>query len=223
MIITIDGPAASGKSTIAKRVASSLGLDYLDTGAMYRAVTFKALKKSLNTEDAVLMGRLAEDLSLEFKKKTQGDNIRTQVFLDGQDISEEIRSPKVTASVSAIAKIPEVRMAMVELQRRLVGEKDTVAEGRDVGTQVFPKAEKKFFLVASARERATRRYKELKEKGYQVDIDSLGRDITSRDAIDSARDNSPLRRADDAILIDTTGKSIEDVVTEILDHIGRKA
>ncbi|MDI6799138.1 MAG: (d)CMP kinase [Actinomycetota bacterium] len=222
MIIAIDGPAASGKSTIAKRVALNLGLDYLDTGAMYRAVTFKALDKSLNTEDAVLMGRLARDLSLEFKNKTQGDNICIEVFLDGQDISEEIRSPRVTASVSAVAKIPEVRMAMVELQRRLAGEKDTVAEGRDVGTQVFPKAEKKFFLVASARERATRRCKEFEEKGYQVDIDSLERDIASRDAIDSARENSPLRRADDAILIDTTRKSIEDVVTEILEHIGRK-
>lgn len=219
MIIAIDGPAASGKSTIAKKIALKLDFNYLDTGAMYRAVTLKAISKSLNIEDPTLMGRLARDLDLRVTSVTLGGGLCTKVFLDGQDISEEIRSPKVTAQVSAVAKIPGVRNAMVELQRRLAQGKNVVAEGRDVGTQVFPKAEKKFFLVATAKERAKRRHKEFQQKGYDLDLCSLERDIASRDAIDSTRKDSPLRKADDAILIDTTGKSIEEVALELLDHI----
>ncbi len=222
MIIAIDGPAASGKSTVAKRVAFSLGFEYLDTGAMYRAVTLKALERSLNLADATVLGRLAKDLDLSFSSKSKGGSIIAQVFMDGRDISEDIRSPKVTANVSAVAKIPEVRCAMVGLQRRLAEGKDVVVEGRDVGTNVFPEAKHKFFLIASAKERAERRHKEFDEKGYKLDLAALEKDIASRDAIDTTRKDNPLRKADDAVLVDTTGKDIDMVVSEIMNLIKSK-
>lgn len=213
MIIAIDGPAGSGKSTIAKLIADDLGLVYLDTGAMYRLVTLKALNDGI-------LGNLEK---IEEMLNNLNIDIRgNRFYLDDIDVSEEIRKPVVSENVSDIAAIREVREKMVDLQRKLSKSKSVILDGRDIGTVVFPNADVKIFLVADAKERANRRYKELIEKGENVRIEEIYENILKRDEIDSTRKESPLKKAEDAIEVDTTSKNIEEVKNEILKIIKKK-
>lgn len=213
MIIAIDGPAGSGKSTIAKLIAEDLGLVYLDTGAMYRLVTLKALNEGiLGNLDKIV--KMLDDLRIDIKKNG--------FYLDDTNVSEEIRKPIVSENVSDIAAIREVREKMVDLQRKFSESKNVILDGRDIGTVVFPNADVKIFLIADAKERANRRYKELVEKGENVKIEEIYENILKRDKIDSTRKESPLKKANDAIEVDTTSKNIEEVKNEILYIIKQK-
>ena len=213
MIIAIDGPAGSGKSTIAKLIAEDLGLVYLDTGAMYRLVTLKALNEGiLDNLDKII--KMLDDLRIDIKKNG--------FYLDDTNVSEEIRKPVVSENVSDIAAIREVREKMVDLQRKFSESKNVILDGRDIGTVVFPNADVKIFLIADAKERANRRYRELVAKGENVKIEEIYENILKRDKIDSTRNESPLKKADDAIEVDTTSKSIEEVKNEILYIIKQK-
>ena len=213
MIIAIDGPAGSGKSTIAKLIAEDLGLVYLDTGAMYRLVTLKALNEGiLDNLDKII--KMLDDLRIDIKKNG--------FYLDDTNVSEEIRKPVVSENVSDIAAIREVREKMVDLQRKFSESKNVILDGRDIGTVVFPNADVKIFLIADAKERANRRYKELIAKGENVKIEEIYENILKRDEIDSTRKESPLKKAEDAIEVDTTSKNIEEVKNEILYIIKQK-
>ena len=213
MIIAIDGPAGSGKSTIAKLIADDLGLVYLDTGAMYRLVTLKALNDGiLGNLDKII--KMLDNLSIDIREN--------RFYLDDVNVSEEIRKPAVSENVSDIAAIREVREKMVDLQRKFSESKNVILDGRDIGTVVFPNADVKIFLVADAKERASRRYKEFVAKGENVRIEEIYKNILKRDKIDSTRKESPLKKAEDAIEVDTTSKNIEEVKNEILDIIRKK-
>ena len=213
MIIAIDGPAGSGKSTIAKLIADDLGLVYLDTGAMYRLVTLKALNDGiLGNLDKII--KMLDNLNIDIKENG--------FYLDDIDVSEEIRKPVVSENVSDIAAIREVREKMVDLQRKFSESKNVILDGRDIGTVVFPNADVKIFLIADAKERANRRYKELIAKGENVKIEEIYENILKRDKIDSTRKESPLKKANDAIEVDTTSKNIEEVKNEILYIIKQK-
>ena len=213
MIIAIDGPAGSGKSTIAKLIAEDLGLVYLDTGAMYRLVTLKALNDGiLGNLDKII--KMLDNLNIDIKENG--------FYLDDIDVSEEIRKPVVSENVSDIAAIREVREKMVDLQRKFSESKNVILDGRDIGTVVFPNADVKIFLVADAKERANRRYKELVAKGENVRIEEIYENILKRDEIDSTRKESPLKKADKAIEVDTTSKNIEEVKNEILNIVRKK-
>ena len=213
MIIAIDGPAGSGKSTIAKLIAEDLGLVYLDTGAMYRLVTLKALNDGiLGNLDKII--KMLDNLSIDIKENG--------FYLDDIDVSEEIRKPVVSENVSDIAAIREVRKKMVDLQRKFSESKNVILDGRDIGTVVFPNADVKIFLVADAKERSNRRYKELVAKGENVRIEEIYENILKRDEIDSTRKESPLKKADNAIEVDTTSKNIEEVKNEILNIVRKK-
>jgi CMP/dCMP kinase len=207
-VIAIDGPAGSGKSTVARALATRLGLDYLDTGAMYRAVAFAALRRGIDPDDAEPIARLVRNLELSV-----GDS---EVMVDGMDATIEIRGPEVTRAVSAVAANPEVRRELCRRQREW-GEDHGggVVEGRDIGTVVFPEAELKVYLTASEEERADRRTKEV----LDLDYDTVAADIARRDYVDSTRAVSPLTVPDDAVVIDTTGRSIDEVVNLVLDHL----
>ena len=212
MIIAIDGPAGSGKSTISKLVAKDLDLIYLDTGAMYRLVTLKALKMGIldeNLENLDKINELLENLEIDIREDG--------FYLDGVDVSEEIRKPIVSENVSKIAAIKEVRIKMVDLQRAFSKAKNVILDGRDIGTVVFPNADLKVFLVADARERANRRYKELTEKGENVSLEEIYQNILMRDKIDSTREEAPLKKAEDAVEVDTTSKNIDEVKEKILN------
>ena len=212
MIIAIDGPAGSGKSTIAKLVAKDMGLVYLDTGAMYRIVTLKALNEGILGNDGLneleKIKKLLDDFNIDIRENG--------FYLDDVDVSEEIRKPVVSENVSDVAAIREVREKMVDLQRKFSESKNVILDGRDIGTVVFPNADLKIFLVADAKERAKRRYRELIEKGENVEIEEIYENILKRDKIDSTRKESPLKKAKDAVEVDTTSKSIEEVKNEIL-------
>ena len=210
-IVAIDGPAGSGKSTVALLVARRLGREYIDTGAMYRALTYAAISRKISFSDIEAMTNLAKKCNVDLK--------HAKVFLDGEDVSEVIRSREVTASVSAVSAIANVRIQCV-LKQQLLGTKTpSVLEGRDIGTTVFPRARYKFFLIADARERALRRHLELKSKGQSVSVDDLVMQICARDEADSTRKSSPLKRAVDAIEVDTTKMSIDEVVEFIVSEI----
>ena len=208
MIIAIDGPAGSGKSTIAKLIAEDLELVYLDTGAMYRLVTLKALNEGI-LGDFEKIKKMLNNLNIDIKENG--------FYLDNVDVSDEIRKPIVSENVSDIAAIREVREKMVDLQRKFSESKNVILDGRDIGTVVFPNANVKIFLVADAKERANRRYKELVKKGENVKIEEIYENILKRDEIDSTRKESPLKKAEDAIEVDTTSKNIEEVKNEILN------
>lgn len=208
--IAIDGPAGAGKSTVAKRVAQHWGLLYIDTGAMYRSVTLKALELGLDLNQTDELTKLASQTSIKLlpgQKQT--------VLLDGRDVTEEIRTPEVTRHVSIVAKNPGVRGELVKRQREMARETGVVMDGRDIGTVVLPHANAKFFLTASAEERARRRAKELEDNGYTVDIQKLTKEIEERDYMDSHREVSPLIPAADAVIIDSSGMNIEEVVEAI--------
>ena len=216
--IAIDGPAGAGKSTVARLVAERLGYVYVDTGAMYRALTLKALEQDVDLNGREALGELAR--RSEVGLALSGDGSGQRVFLDGRDVTAEIRSPRVNQAVSLVARVPEVREAMVAMQRRMAGEGGVVMDGRDIGTVVLPDAEFKFFLTASLEERARRRAKDLAEQGYGGAVLAVQEEMAERDRLDSERAVSPLRRAEDAEVIDTTCLTAEEVVARILARVG---
>ncbi len=215
LIIAIDGPAGSGKSTVSKIVAKKLALLYIDTGAMYRALTLKAMRQKIALENETALVALAKSTRVGLEEKGG-----LGVFLDGEDVSLAIRTPEVTANVKYIARVPGVRHEMVELQRS-IGQRGggAILEGRDIGTVVFPNADYKFYLDASPQERAKRRCKELIESGQDVNETSVKEDILKRDDSDMKRSVGALKKCDDAIFIDTTGLSINGVTEKILNYI----
>lgn len=218
IVVAIDGPAGAGKSTIAKLVAEKLGYAYIDTGAMYRSVAWKFLQTGKDFDED-LISTLAKTMVIEFKPEASVN----RVFVDGAEATEAIRSTEVTANVSRVAAIGAVREAMVAQQRRMGESGGVLMDGRDIGTVVFPKAQLKIFLTASVEERALRRYKELRAKGQDVDLAQLKEDIASRDKQDSERAISPLRLAEDALLLDTSHMNIEQVTAKILQLVEEKA
>lgn len=212
MIIAIDGPAGSGKSTIAKAVAKKLGFHYLDTGAMYRAIAWLALERGADLEDACALATLTSEEPIEFMRDP-ADPLVDRVSIAGQDVTAEIRTPRIDAVVSIVASCAEVRAALVTQQRAIAATRDTVMEGRDIGTVVFPHADVKIFLTASPEERACRRAAQnaARHGGSTSEVEVL-RALKERDRLDSTRDHSPLAKADDAREVDTTHLSIDEVV-----------
>ncbi len=211
MVIAIDGPAGSGKTTIAKFLAQRLNILYLDTGATYRVLTLKALqeKVDLSNEKSLV------ELVLAMKIRFEGD----RVFLEGEDVTDKIRSPEVDKTISLPVSFKKVREEMVSLQRRLVDNKDVVVEGRDTTTVVFPNAEYKFYLDADIDERTKRRQEYLKEKGYFLSYEDVKRQILKRDSADLKREFGALKKADDAVYVDTTSLNIEEVLDTLLSYI----
>ncbi|MFH1850859.1 MAG: (d)CMP kinase [Candidatus Neomarinimicrobiota bacterium] len=218
MIIAIDGPAASGKSTTARLVADQLGFTYLDTGAMYRAVTLAVIEQQLDYGNPAEIRNLLDNLELRLETRDS----QTVIFLNGEDVSERIRSIAVTGMVSAISAIGAVREAMVAIQRKIGAHQNCVIEGRDIGTVVFPQAEFKFFIVADYEARARRRQLDLEHMGEQRTLAELVSDLRLRDQKDSSRSHSPLKRAADAIEIDTSNLTINEQVTLIVDQVKRR-
>ena len=216
--IALDGPSGSGKSTVAKRLARELDILYLDTGAMYRACACKASEAGvdLSDESAVEAMLSSLDLRIEYRGGAQ------HTILDGRDVSEEIRRPEVSMAASKISALGCVRKKMVEMQRKIASEQSCVLDGRDIGTAVLPDAPFKFFVTASVPVRTRRRYDELRAKGYTVDYDALEKEIEERDRNDASRAISPLRRAEDAVLVDTSDMSIDEVVAFIRRRIQEK-
>jgi cytidylate kinase len=211
--IAIDGPGGAGKSTIAKAVARELGIDYIDTGAMYRAVGYKMKEKGIPAGSTDKVAAMLDDTDIDF---SGGDTL-----LDGRSVSAEIRKPEISAAASECAAIPAVREKLVEIQRKMGRTKSVVMDGRDIGTNVLTDAEYKFYMTASAEERAQRRYDELIAKGEKVDLEKVLADIKTRDHNDMTRKLNPLRKADDAIELDTTGMSIEEVTKALLSKVDR--
>ena len=212
-VLTIDGPSGAGKGTISRIIARRMGWHYLDSGALYRAVGVAANWADIDTSDASALVRCTFDTHVQFVE--QGDAMR--VMVNGTDATDELRLETTGALASAIAAIPEVRAALKERQRAFRELPGLVADGRDMGTVIFPDASYKVFLTASAEERAQRRHKQLKDKGVSVNFDDLLREIMARDARDAQRTVAPLKPADDAVLIDTTGIGIDDVVARVMD------
>lgn len=207
MIVTIDGPAGTGKSTAARNLAARLGFDFLDTGAMYRVIAWACLQQNVDPGDTAAAAEVARHTRIEF------DGDRT--LADGLDVTAAIRSADVTRAASVVAQVPEVRAELVRQQRRIAGSRDIVCEGRDQGTVAFPQAERKFFLTAEPEERARRRQLELAEKGETIPLETLLADQTERDARDANRAVAPLKPADDAIIVDTTrldGAAVLDIL-----------
>ena len=216
--ITIDGPAGSGKSTVSRLLSEKLNFLYLDTGAMYRAVALAAIKRVINLDDGGRLGDLCRSLDLIF----QTNEAPPRLFLDKQDISMAIRRPEIDLSASTVSAVKEVRKAMTVLQRNMAKGANVVAEGRDMGTVVFPGAEHKFFLTASANERAKRRYRERLARGEFVSMDSVEMELRKRDHQDKTRELAPLKPAKDAIIIDSTGLTIEQVLEEMLGYLKKE-
>ena len=205
--VAIDGPAGAGKSTIAKLVSKRFQLTYINTGAMYRAVTYAAIKKGISHERVEELCSMIDEIKIEFK----GENL----FLNGNDITEDLCLPEIAQNVSFYASIPEVRKLLVKQQRRIAEENNVIMDGRDIGTVVLKDAPFKFYLTASAEKRAERRFKELQDKGIDVDYNKILHDIEKRDYIDMNREVDPLKKAEDAIEVDTSDMNIEEVVEKL--------
>jgi len=211
LTIAIDGPSGAGKSTVAKALAKQLGYIYIDTGAMYRSVALRVKEKSISSEDQSTVGKLAS--ALHIRLIPEGE--LTRVFCDGQDITEAIRTPEISRLASHISKQKAVREALVRIQREIGEQGDVILEGRDIGTVVFPEAEVKFYLDAESDERARRRYEEMIDKGVKVDLKETQEELAQRDHNDMHRTHSPLKKAKDAIYIDSTHRSVEEIVEEM--------
>lgn len=213
--IALDGPSGSGKSTIAKKLSQKLNILYLDTGAMYRATAVKAISLNIDTFDEEGVRSFIEDIDLQIKyiDGTQ------HTYLDGEDVSEKIREPHVSMAASNISSLKSVRLKMVEMQRKIASEMSCVLDGRDIGSYVLPNADFKFYITASVEVRADRRYKELSLKGHKVDFEQLKQEIEQRDYNDKTRDFAPLRKAEDAVEIDTSFMSVEQVINKVLSYI----
>ncbi|MGI6737650.1 MAG: (d)CMP kinase [Anaerovoracaceae bacterium] len=209
--IAIDGPGGAGKSTIARRVAAALQINYIDTGAMYRAVGYQAVRKGVDPGDEAAMEKMMADTDIDFRNGS--------IYLDGHVVDREIRTPEISAMASRVSALAPVRRRLVALQREMGRKGSAIMDGRDIGNNVLHDAEYKFYLTASPEERARRRCKELREKGQQVSCDEVLRDINRRDHNDMTRALDPLVKADDAIEVDTTGMSIEEVVDTILKEV----
>ncbi len=215
--VAIDGPAGAGKSSVSRCVANKLGLVYVDTGAMYRACAVYALENGIDINEEDIAPHLDEiNIDIDYNENGQ------RVFLNGTDVSERIREADATAGSSAIAVIPQVRLKLVELQRKIAENKPVIMDGRDIGTYVLPNADVKIFLTASVEERAKRRYAEMLEKGMECDIEKVKLDIAARDKNDSQREFAPLRRAEDAILVDSSDMSFEEVCERIYEIIKKE-
>lgn len=212
-VIAIDGPAGAGKSTLAKRAAQKLGYIYIDTGAMYRSVAWKVLQTYVNgdfNDDDIVAVAEKLTVTLSYENGTQ------RIAVDGVDVSEAIRTPEVTAIVSRVAAIGKVRSKMVDLQQKMAADGGVIMDGRDIASKVLPNADVKIFLTASIEERANRRYKEMKEKGFDVDLAKLREEIAARDKADSERQESPLVRVPEAILLDTTNMNLDEAEAAII-------
>lgn len=218
MIVAIDGPAGTGKGTVASLISKRLGFTYIDTGAMYRAITLKMINQKIELEDLDKINELLENTKIEFE--TIAD--KQHIFLDDVDVTDEIRTPKVNALVSPTSAIKEIRIKMVDLQRELGNVNDVIMEGRDITTVVFPNAEVKIYLTADATERANRRYKELVEKGINTTYEEVLDSINQRDENDMNKEMGALKVADGAIVIDSTYLSIEEVYEKVKEIIEQK-
>jgi cytidylate kinase len=219
VLIAIDGPAGAGKSTVAGRLAARLGVPYLDTGAMYRAVAFLALREGLTTTLDELAAKRVTHLMEEHPIDVEADIKGTRILIDGEDVSSDIRTPECSLMASAVSAIPEVRRALVPLQRRLGLEKGGVMEGRDIGTVVFPDADLKVYLTANAEERALRRHRDLSERDMEVSIDQVREEQTRRDRQDTSRADSPLQVARGSVVVDTTGLTLDEVVDRLAEEV----
>jgi cytidylate kinase len=212
LTITIDGPSGAGKSTVARSLAKRLGYVYIDTGAMYRSVALRGKGKGISQEDELALNQLASSLHISFI--TQGE--QTHVLCDGKDVTEAIRTPEISRLASIISKQKGVREALVQMQREMGKGGGVILEGRDIGTVVFPDADVKFYLDAEGEERVRRRYHEMIEKGVRVDFKETQEELIQRDHNDMHRDRSPLKKAEDAVFIDSTHRSVEEVVEEMI-------
>ncbi len=215
IVIALDGPSGSGKSTIAKILSNKLNILYLDTGAMYRATALKALKMNIDTFDEKGVDTFINDIDIEIKYVDGAQH----TYLDGEDVSTKIREPHVSMAASNISSLKNVRIKMVDMQRKIAGNMSCVLDGRDIGSYVLPNADYKFYITASSKVRATRRLLELKEKGFDVDFDKLLSEIEQRDYNDMNREFSPLKQADDAIYIDTSNMTIDEVLKTVMEYI----
>lgn len=218
MIIAIDGPAASGKSTTALGVAQALGIRYLDTGAMYRAVTLAVIREKVDLNNVKSVNTCLSHIELKLKF----ENSRTHVFLGDEDVTEVIRGIEVTRNVSAVSALPSVRRKLVSLQRKIALQGNTIVEGRDIGTVVFPDADFKFFIVADYETRGERRWNDLKKMGIDLSTEEIIKDLKRRDKIDSGRRHSPLTKAEDAIEIDTSGMTLEEQIGLIVETVKKE-
>lgn len=216
MKIAIDGPAGAGKSTVAKIISEKLGINYLDTGAMYRSIAYALINKGIDPEDAVAVKDHLDEVDIEVKyiKRVQ------HMYLDGKDISKLIRTNEISMGASNVSKIPEVRLKLIEMQQEIARNFDIVMDGRDICTYVLPDADHKFFITASVDERARRRFKELPE-GSNLTFEEIREDIIKRDKNDSEREFMPLKQAEDAVLVDTTDMNIEEVIDFVLKEIAK--
>ncbi|MCL6609920.1 MAG: (d)CMP kinase [Peptococcaceae bacterium] len=214
--IAIDGPAGAGKSTVARGAALALGYRYVDTGSMYRAVTLLALERNVDLNDHLALSELANNAKIDI---IESDEKKITVLLNGRDVTEKIRDPLVTGNVSRVASVPGVRKVLAAAQSAMAAEGGVVMEGRDIGTAVIPDADFKFYIVASARERAARRARDLEKMGYPVDLEKLAEEIETRDCLDSSREVNPLRPAEDAEIIDCTGMTAQEVIDLIVKKV----
>lgn len=217
-IVGIDGPAGSGKGTVTKIIANKLGLTNIDTGITYRCVALKCLNEDIKLEEQEKIISVANNLNITIDNTKDGDI----VYLEGKNVTKEIRSKEVTSIVSQVSSIKEVRFAMVKLQRKLAEGKDVIMEGRDICTYVFPNANVKIYLEASLEERTNRRYKEMQEKGIKISVEEVRKNIEMRDKNDKAKEVGALKLAPDSIIVDTTNKTIDEVVEEIINIINKK-
>lgn len=220
MIIAIDGPAGTGKGTVSKLISNRLGYVYIDTGAMYRAITLKMLRENIEIDETTKIEELLNNTEIDFKNQENSDT--QKVFLDGEDVTNEIRLPHVNEKVSPYSAVKIIRLKLVDMQRKLAEGKDVIMEGRDITTVVFPDAELKIYLTASPEERANRRFKELLAKGIETTYEETLESINKRDYNDMHKEIGALKVAEDAIVLDTTELSIEEVYQEIKKMIERK-
>lgn len=215
MIIAIDGPGGAGKGTIAKAVAKELNIVYIDTGAMYRSVGLYAKRNNIGTRDRECLKGVLDSIKIDVKVSNEGQRI----LLNGEDVSEAIRTPEISMAASDVSSIPEVRERLVDMQREMGSKQSVVMEGRDIGTVVFPNADKKIYLTASAEMRARRRYNELIAKGQEVEYDTVLEELIIRDRNDSTRETSPLRQAEDAVVLDTTDMTLSEAIAKTIEII----